>query len=328
MRYDLVSLGEPLLRLAPPGHCQLRMAGSLDVVVVGSQLNVAANLARLGKRAAFLTKLPDNPLGLLALDSCMSYGLDVSHIKLVPGGKMGATYVEFSAAPRAPVAVYDRAGSAASTVSADDFDWDAVLCETKYAHTDGIFPGLSKTCSAATEAFFDSARRNGCLTSFDVNYREHLWSPEEARNSFSSILPKVDILATSRGVSELVFGYSGTDEEIMRRYGDEFGCKLVCMTAREIIGLKQGAWSSKALTHGGVVCGRRREFEIVDRYGTGDAWFAGFLYGYMEHDVEFALNFGNASCALAHTIEGDVAHLRCEDVMAVMGDSTDLRVRR
>ena len=112
-RYDVVTLGEPLLRLSPPGKCQLRRTSSLHLYVVGSQLNVAANLARLGRRTAFLTKLPDNPLGLLALDACRSYGIDVSHIRLVPGGKMGVTYVEFSASPRAPLAVYDRAGSAA-----------------------------------------------------------------------------------------------------------------------------------------------------------------------------------------------------------------------
>jgi 2-dehydro-3-deoxygluconokinase len=208
-RYDLVSLGEPLLRLSPPSYTQLRCARSLDLFVVGSQLNVAANLSKLGNRTAFLTKLPANPLGLLTVDACTGYGIDVSHIKMVDGGKMGVTYVEFSAAPRAALAVYDRTGSAASTITPDDFDWDAVLSGARYAFTDGIFTGLSPTCRMASDAFLESAKRNGCTTCFDVNYRQHLWTEETAREAWQKTLRQVDILVTNRDVSERVFGYSG-----------------------------------------------------------------------------------------------------------------------
>lgn len=328
MTYDLVTIGEPLLRLSPPGVGQLRRASSLEIFVVGSQLNVAANFARLGRSAAFVTKLPDNPLGLLALDSFRSYGLDTSLVKMQAGGKMGVTYVEFSIAPRAPKAVYDRAGSAASTITPDDFDWDAILSRTRYAYTDGIFPGLAPGCDAATEAFISAAKRHGATTCFDVNYREHLWTPEAARASWSRVLPKIDILVTNRGVSEFVFGYSGSDEEIMRRYANEFGCKVVCFTSREIIGTESGAWTSKAFAGDTLFEGKRCVFDIVDRYGTGDAWFSGFLYGYDQQGSEFGLNFGNAMIALAHTIMGDIAHVTPDDVLAIMGDEVDLRVRR
>jgi 2-dehydro-3-deoxygluconokinase len=328
MRYDLISLGEPLLRLAPPDFIQLRKASSLNVLAVGSQLNVAANLARLGKKTALLTQLPLDSLGHLVIDACRSYGVDVSHIKMIPGAKMGITYVEFSAAPRAPLAVYDRKGSAASMITPEDFDWDQLLATTRFAHTDGIFPGLSLSCCQATEVFVASAKRNGCVTCFDVNYREHLWSPETAREAWSRILPEIDLLVTNRSVSELVFGYKGSDEDLMRSYADQFGCKAVCLTHREMLGVRRGAWTSQALSNGKVAQGRRYEFDIVDRYGAGDAWFAGFLFGYMEKDVPFALDFANALCALAHTIEGDVAHVTPADVQAIMGEHTDLRVRR
>src|SRR4030042_4290787 len=232
LQYDLISLGEPLLRFAPPNLGQLRRTPSLKLLAVGSQLNVAANLARLGKTTAFLTKLPDNPLGALVVCSCRSYGVDVSHIKFVPCGKMGVTYVEFSGAPRTPVAIYDRAGSAASTVSPDDFDWDCLLANTRFAYTDGIFPGLSPSCRKATSVFLSSARRNGCITCFDVNYREHLWNPDTARDAWSKILPDIDLLVTNRQVSEFIFGYRGSDEELMRSYAGHFGCKVVCLTNR------------------------------------------------------------------------------------------------
>jgi len=328
MRYDLVSLGEPLLRLSPPGCGQLRRAASLDLFVVGSQLNVAANLARLGKQAAFVTKLPDNPLGLLALDACRSYGLDVSHVRLVPGTRIGVTYVEFSAVPRAPLVVYDRAGSAASTIAAADFDWDKLTVEAAYAYTDGIFPGLSASCAEAAHAFFTAARGRGCTTCFDVNYREHLWAPAEARAVWAGLLPQVTMLATSRDVTELVFGRGGSDEDLLRWYQDAFGCRVVCLTRRRMLGLRAGACEATALADGHIWHGKRREFDVVDRYGTGDAWFAGFLYGCMHLDVESALSFANALCALAHTMPGDVAHVTTEEVRRVMEGDVDLRVRR
>jgi len=327
--YDIISLGEPLLRLSPPGYEQLRRASTLNLCVVGSQLNVAANMARLGGRAAFLTKVPENSLGWLAIDACRSYGVDVAQMRQLPGGKMGTTYVEFSAAPRAPLAVYDRAGSAASTIGPEDFPWETLAAATRLAYTDGIFPGLSASCFQASLAMLTAARQHNSLTGFDVNYREHLWTPEAALAAWSQLLPLVDILITNRNVSEAIFGYRGTDEEIMRRYADAFGCRVVCLTSRELHGLQRGAWSSQALADGEYFAGTRREFEIIDRYGTGDAWDAGFFYAYLHgRTIPYALEFGNTLCALAHTIQGDIVHVQAAEVEASMGEQADLRVRR
>lgn len=326
--YDLISLGEVMLRLAPPKFERLRCAKSFDVHVAGSQLNVAANLARLGKKTAFVSKLPANDLGFLARDVCMSYGVDISHLKLVPQTRMGLNYVEFGATPRVGVAVYDRAGSAASTITIKDFAWEELLKKARLAFTDGIFPGLSDSCGETALEFLKTARRLGCTTCFDVNFREHLWTEEKAREVWKGLFGYIDILVTNRSVSESIFGYSGSDEEILARYQDEFGCKVTCFTSREIFGVFQGAWSSLALHDGNITRGIRCEFDIVDRFGTGDAWFAGFLYGYLEGDTEFALNFGNSLCALAHTIEGDVIQVSVEDVLAHLGNRWDMRIRR
>jgi 2-dehydro-3-deoxygluconokinase len=326
--YDLVSLGEPLLRLTPPEGEPLRRAASLSLHVVGSQLNVAANLAGLGRRTMFLSKVPDTALGLLALDACRGFGVDVSQVRTVPGGKMGVTWVELSAAPRVPLAVFDRAGSAASTIDESSFSWGPILSEAAYACTDGIFPGLSPGCARAAEAFLTTARASGCVTCFDVNYRAHLWAQEEARACLRRLLPHVDILATNADVSSSVFGFTGSEEQVMERYATEFGCRVVCLTRREMMGLHRGAWSSKARVDGRVAEGCRQEFEIVDRYGTGDAWFAGFLYAWDGRDVARALSFGNALCALAHTQRGDVVHVTAAEVEQVMGGHNDLRVKR
>lgn len=326
--YDLVSLGEVMLRLSPPKFERLRSARKLDVHVAGSQLNVAANLARLGKRTSFISKLPANELGILTRDVCMSYGVDTSWLHFVPEGRLGVNYVEFGATPRAGVTVYDRRGSAASTITPDDFDWESALSGTRLAFTDGIFPGLSPNCAATTLKFLATAKRLGCTTCFDVNFREHLWTEQTAAEVWRELLPHIDVLVTNRSVSETVFGYSGTDEEILAKYQEEFGCKITCLTTREIFGVLKGAWNSIALSDGKIVEGVKRQFDIVDRFGTGDAWFAGFLYGYLERDLEYALNFANTLCALAHTTEGDVIQFSVDEVADCLGNGHDLRLRR
>lgn len=327
-RYDLISLGEVMLRLAPPRFKRLRTTRSLDVEVAGAQLNVAANLAQWGKRTAFVTKLPENELGLLARDTCTGYGVDMSHVLMSAEDRMGINFLEFSAAPRAEVAVFDREGSAASRLGPDDFDWDDLLAQASLAHTDGIFPGIGPRTAEATENFIRSAKAQGCITSFDVNYREHVWSPERARSCWQELLPHIDIVVTSPGVSELVFGFKGTDEEVAQSYADAFGCRLVVVTRRESPGLSRGAWSSLARQEGQTITGKRFEFDSIDRYGTGDAFMAGLLHGLLEGDAATALDFGNAACALSHTIEGDIARLGADEVRRIMGDNIDLRVRR
>ncbi len=326
--YDLVSLGEVMLRMSPPKYIRLRNATQLDVHVAGAQLNVAANLARLGKQTAFISKLPDSELGLLALDTCRSYGVAMDYVKLVPGGRMGVNYLEYSATPRAPINVFDRKNSAASTISPDDFDWDVMLGNTRFAHTDGIFPGISDNCRATTQVYLEAARRHGCQISFDLNYREHLWTEATARECWQKLLPYVDVLVTNRSVSEQVFGVHGSDEDIMRFYHESFGCQVVCLTNREIFGVLKGAWSSIALVKNQVLQGRRYEFDVLDRFGTGDAFLAGFLNGYLERDAAFGLDFGNAACALAHTIEGDVIQFSAAEVAALLSEKPDMRVKR
>lgn len=325
--YDLVSLGEPLLRLAPPKFERIRRGRRFDVEVVGSQLNVAADLARLGKKTAFLSQLPDNELGRLARDVIRSYGTDVRYLTSIPDSRMGVVYVEFSVTPRTGTSVYDRQGSAASTMTGESFPWDEILTGTQIAYTDGILPGLSQGCRDAALAFLGTARRRNCTTAFDVNYREHLWTPEQARAAWTPLLELVDIVATNRSVSEQVFGFSGTDRDIMRRYRDRFGSRVVCLTAREVPSVLHNAWTSQALYGDQWLEGPRMEFDIVDRFGTGDAWFAGFLYGYLERDVQYGLEFGNALCALAHTTEGDVVQSSPSEVESLLRGN-DLRLRR
>jgi 2-dehydro-3-deoxygluconokinase len=327
---DLVSLGELMLRLSPPKFERLRGARSLDVRPCGAQFNMAANLASLGKKTLFLSFLPDNELGRLARSLASEYGIDLSLCRLVDHSKIGMVFVEFSAAPRRMVHIYDRTGSAASAISAQDFSWQEVLSSARFAYVDGIFLGLNDSTRDATLAFAKAAKAVGCRLCFDVNFRPSLWpSPAQALEHYQRVLPFVDILVTNRSVSEEVFGYRGRDEELLRAYHRDFSCSYTCLTYRTTEGLTKGSWRSLAYHSNEMIEGQPFDFDVVDPFGTGDAFFAGLIYALSEErSVKEALDFGSALCALAHTIEGDVAVVSPGEVDALLSENYTLTTKR
>lgn len=325
---DLVSLGEMMLRMSPPRYERIRDASSFLVRPCGAQFNLAADFAVLGRQSLFLSKLPNSELGTFAKRAGMRYGVDMSQIKTVEGSRIGVIYVEFGVAPRSGVHLYDRHGSAASTISASDFEWQEILRGARFAHTDGIFPGLSESCWEATLEFVRSAKAVGVPMCFDMNYRETIWKPRQARDLYRKVLPFVHVLVTNRWVSEKVMEYQGSDEDLLRRYHDEFGCSTVCLTSRLSLSVTSGGWESIGFHEGGVYQGRRFDFDIVNRFGTGDAFFAGFLFGLLERDITFALDLGNALCALAHTTEGDVIQTSADEAVRLAAGESALRLSR
>lgn len=326
--YDLVSLGEMLLCLSVPKYGRLRRATNLNVRVCGAQFNIAANMASLGWKSAFLTANPANDLGQLAQSIGTSYGVDMSHVRLIDGARMGLIFLEYGLEPRLHTHIYDRAYSAASKISAATFSWPDILRDAKMAYTDGILPALNQGCREATLAFVRAAKKAGCTTCFDINFRETLWEPTAAVSFYRTILPEIDILVTSRTFSENILNFSGSDAEIMRAYRQEFGCSIICMTYRSMEGMTRGSWRSMALHKDEIINGREFEFDVVDRFGTGDAFFAGFLHGYLQKDVRYGLDFGAALCALAHTVDGDPATFSSDEVEALLAEDYSLATRR
>lgn len=326
---DLVSLGEIMLRLSPPKFERLRRTRSFDIYPCGAQFNVAANFAALSKHSLFLTRLPDNELGYLARDLASGSGVDVSQVQLVAHEKIGMVFVEFSVAPRRAVHIYDRRGSAASLTTAQDFNWSQAAAGAHYVYTDGIFPALNPGCQEATLAFLGAAKQAGCRTCFDVNYRQTMWKPGEAARFYHEVLSLVDILVTNRDISEKLLGYHGHDEELLRTYQQEFGCQVVLLTYREMQGLAHGTWHSLAVLEDKFYAGRQFSFDVIDQYGTGDAFFAGFLSAFQDTgDIQYALDFGDALCALAHTVEGDQTIFTPTEVQAVLDENYSLKTKR
>lgn len=326
--YDVVTVGEGMLRLSPPPFERLRRARSLDVHVCGSQGNVACNLGQLGLKSAFVTKVPDNSLGLLMRDHYRGCGVDCEHMQLVPEGRVGVNFIEFGATPRPSRVVYDRKSSAASTMAPADFDWKAILNGGRVAYTDGILPGLSRSCRATAQTFFSTARELGLMTAFDINYREHLWSPDEARETMEPLAAMADLLVTSPVDAATVFGIEGSEEQVAAHLAERCGCRSVGVTMGSVNTVLKGHFDGLLWHKGQVFRSNGYEVDAIDRFGAGDAWCSGLIYGLLvRDDPQYALSFANAFCALHFTMPGDVVRADLGEVEALM-NSRDFNVKR
>ena len=189
--HDLVTLGESMWRLSAPGVERLATARTLDVNIGGAESNVAIALARLGKRVAWWSRLPRNPLAENLLLVLSSHGVDTSGVRLVEDddARLGAYFIEFGSAPRPTRVIYDRADSAASRMQPEDFDWSA-LRRARRLHLTGITPALGPSCLETVRHAIAEGRRAGTHITLDLNYREKLWSWDECR-------PVIDELAAA-----------------------------------------------------------------------------------------------------------------------------------
>jgi len=311
--YDLVALGEAMLRLSPPNFMRLEQTNIFDVNVGGTELNTCVGVARFGLKTAWVTRLVNNPLGMMVANKAREQGIDTSHIVWAGEGRVGIYYLELGATPRASQVFYDRKDSAVTKLRPGEVNWSAILKGTKIFLTSGITTALSPSCREATIEAINVARKLGCKICFDINYRAKLWSPEEAKECLSKILDKVDILVTTQYDTEDVFGYKGSYEDIAKQLKDRFGCSIVAITLREVKTVLIGGWTSIALADK-LYRGKTYDVEIVDRVGTGDAYTAGFIYGYLTGDVEKAVAYGDALAALEHSVPGDLSWFTEDEV--------------
>lgn len=324
MAFDLVTFGEALIRLSPPSPKRLEQSRQLDLFVAGSELNVATTAQHLGLRTAYITKLPDNPLGRIVRNTCREHGVDTTYLSWSPEGRMGLYYFEYGAAPRPSIAYYDRAHSVFSQATPDDFAWDDALQSAKLFLTSGITPALSESAVRCTEYALRRAREMGCKVAFDLNYRSKLWSISDAAKVIRPLMQYVDILFASIGDAHNLLGVA-TDApaEVPRRIAEAFAIETVSTLYNpdEPNVTWRAATYHKGETHFADQSG---PLVTVDRLGAGDAFAGGFLYGYINESVERALLIGNACMALKNTVVGDANWVSLEDVEDQIGGERTL----
>lgn len=295
-RFDVTSLGETMLRLSVPNGERLDDMRALRVEVGGAESNVCTALARLGRATAWVSRLPDHALGDVIVRALRADGVEVTAVRRVPGERVGTYFIEYAGAPRAIQVIYDRADSAAAHLSVDDVDWDYVL-DTRVLHLTGITAALSAGCYMVVREAIQRARVAGVTVSFDVNYRGKLWSAETAQAQLLPLIAEADVLFCKGSDAGLLFGCTGEPPELLKQLQAQTRAQVVISTFGE-----RGA----ALLH-------QNQFyfqpalpvQIVDRIGSGDAFAAGVLDGWLDGDVPDGLRRGVALAAIALTQHGD-----------------------
>ncbi len=336
-----VCFGEIMMRLSPPGYLRFVQADSFGVVYGGGEANVSVSLAGFGIDSAFVTKLPDNPLGQAAVNQLRKFGVDTSNIAR-GGERIGIYFLEKGASQRASVVVYDRKYSSVSESAAADYDWDAIFDGVSWFHFTGITPALGDNVAAVLLEACRKAREKGVTISCDLNFRKNLWTAQKACQVMSGLMQHVDLCIGNEEDAEKVFGIKANDTDISggklshegyRQVAEElvkkFGFKKVAITLRGSISASDNNWAAMLLDGSECHFSKTYPIHIVDRVGGGDSFAAGLIYGLMKgYSSKDALEFAVAASCLKHSIEGDFNHVTVKEVETLMKGDGSGRVQR
>ena len=315
-RFDVTTFGEGGLRLSVPKGERIERASRFDVHIAGAEANVTGALARLGWSCGWVSALPDTPAAHRVANEYRTAGLDLSAVVWRKEGRVSVYYVEYAEPPRPTRVWYDRKDSCCAALAPDAIDWDYLL-DTRHVHMSGITLPLSPGCGDIVRQALARGRERGVSTSFDVNYRNLLWSPETARATTLPLLAHVDILFCRQRDAELVFGCRGAAEEALQQLADLTGVDTIVMSCAEdgLIARLAGAIHRVAA----------RNVAIIDRIGAGDGMVAGVIHGWLQGDVVKGLDYGAVLAALAMSQHGDLVITSRDEVEALLaGDAGEI----
>ena len=337
----VVTFGEIMMRLNPVGYGRFVQARSFEVSFAGSEANVAVCLAGLGDHAAFVSRLPTGEIGQMAVNDLRRVGVDVSGVARVPG-RMGLFFLEKGASQRASKVIYDRADSTAARSLPEDYDWDSLFLDADWFHFTGITPALGGAMPQICLEACQAAKRRGLTISCDPNFRENLWTREEARHVMGKLMPYVDVFLSNVDQVGDVLGIfpepSALESEnsqrerqisVARQLTERYGLQKVAFTNRKSYSASENDWSGMLYSNGQAVFSRTYRIFIVDRVGGGDSFAGGLIYSLRRGDTDqAAIDFAAAASCLKHTIEQDYDLVSVSEVEALVHGSGDGRIRR
>ncbi len=314
--YDVITLGETMMRFTPPGVQRIDQAPHFELEVGGTESNTSVGLSRLGMKVAWLSRLPSNPLGKRIARTLAGQGVDTSHVVWSATDRLGLYFVEFGDGPRPTQVTYDRADSAMSRMQPDELP-AAIFApgRARHLHLTGITIAISKSAAATARRAMELAQAAGMTFSFDVNYRAKLWSPTESKVGCHPFAAAANIFFTPIRDAETIYGVSGDPDTALAQLQAQYPQATVILTlgAEGAIGAEPG----KPAIHQSVF-----PAGTVGRIGGGDAFTAGVLYGYLtdssENRLATALRWGAAAAALKYTIPGDMSLFEKEEVEALL----------
>lgn len=341
----IITFGEIMLRLATPGFKRFDQVDKFSATFGGGEANVAVSLANYGLDVDFITRLPENDIGLACMKDLRKNGVGTDKI-LWGGERLGIYFLESGAVSRGSKVVYDRAHSAVSAVKTGMFDWDAIFDGATWFHWTGITPAISEGAAQVCLDAIEKANEKGITVSCDLNYRKNLWKwGKTAGEVMPALVAGCDIVLGNEEDAEKALGikpegvdvtsghveaaaYESVSKQIMGLFPR---CKKVITTLRGSISASHNSWS-------GVLWDGKTLYEaptyqithIVDRVGGGDSFMGGLIYGLLQWpgDDQKALNFAVAASCLKHTIYGDFNRVSADEVMKLMGGDASGRVAR
>ncbi len=343
--FDLISLGECMVRLSPPGAGRIEFADMLEVWVGGGEFNVAYALSRLGMRTGWIGGLVDNPVGKIILRQARSMGVDTSHVVTLPydgvgrDARIGLNFTEVGVGPRGSVTLYDRGHSATSKMKPGDVDFSHVFKEhgARWLHTGGIFTCLSDSTRQVAAEALKAAHDAGTIVSYDLNFRGKLWSSKEAIATTKPLVQYIDCLIGNEEDFQKVLGYeiSGTDEnlkelpieqykDMVRQVAKDYpNLKVIGTTLREVVSASENNWSAILYFAEDQTFYHGPQFDrliLEDRVGGGDGFASGFAYAFLNGmSPQQAVNYGTAHGALLQTTRGDTSQITLQELEHVVG---------
>lgn len=342
----VITFGEIMLRLAPPGFLRFSQTNTFDAIYGGGESNVAVSLANYGVPVDFVTRLPDNDIGKCALMELRKRGVNTEHI-IYGGERLGIYFLETGAVTRGSKVVYDRAHSAISTIEKGMIDWEKVFKDSQWFHWTGITPAISQGAADVCLEAVKAANDLGITVSTDLNYRKKLWNyGKEPGEVMPDLVAGCDIILGNEEDAEKHFNIHPEEVDVTK--GDSMDAqayKSVCVQlmerfpkAKKVITTLRGSISASHNTWSGVLYNGKEFLQgptyqithIVDRVGGGDSFMGGLIYGLIHYpdDDQKALDYAIAASCLKHTIYGDANQVTIDEVEKLMSGDASGRVAR
>ncbi len=333
MAKKLVTFGEVMMRLSPPGYEKFSQASSFELVYGGGEANVAISCAYLGMKAAHVTRFPDNALGKAATQFLRKHWISTEHV-MYGNDMLGMYFLEKGAVHRHSEVIYVREGSSFSLIEPSMVDWEQVLQGADWFHWTGITPAISEGAAMCCLDAIKTANKLGITVSGDINSRSNMWKyGKTMQQVIPDLVQHCDVVITSsRGIREM-FGL-GQEEDKFQDLAKQLIAifpnikKVVKKTRRSISAshhqIQGKMWNGETYIKTDML----NITHIIDRVGTGDAFAAGLIYGLLHYDDEQALDFASAACALKHTVPGDVNLVSLENVQSLLEGDTSGSIRR
>ena len=339
----VVTFGEIMLRLAPPGYERLMMSPMLVATFGGGEANVAVSVANYGLPARYVTALPDNPITDAFVYQMRGFGIDTSFIKRA-AGRFGIYFVEPGANQRPSKVVYDRANSSIALAKPGDLDWQAIFADAGWFHVTGITPALSQSAADLSIESAKAAQAMGVPVSCDLNYRKNLWKyGKTAQEVMSELVQHVDYAIANEEDCQKALGvkidvdvhsgkldsaqYEKLAEKVLATYPN---LKAIAITLRESFSASHNGWAACMHNRERFMLSRHYDItHIVDRVGGGDSFGGGLIYGLMSLPTqEEALEFAVAASCLKHSVPGDFNRFTKAEVESLLKEGGSGRVQR